>query len=70
MCHSTRAKTKASNAVWVSRSNGQSLTHSNHLGTHLDGEIHLFTAGKDIAAFGDAYNPAHVERINQLTRQF
>jgi len=30
--------------------NGQLLTHSNHLGTHLDGEIHFFTAGKDIAA--------------------
>jgi arylformamidase len=29
--------------------NGQLLTHSNHLGTHLDGEIHFFTAGKDIA---------------------
>ncbi len=29
--------------------NGQVLTHSNHLGTHLDGEIHFFTAGKDIA---------------------
>ena len=30
--------------------NGQLLTHSNHLGTHLDGEIHFFTAGKDIAS--------------------
>lgn len=30
--------------------NGQVLTHSNHLGTHLDGEIHFHTAGKDIAA--------------------
>jgi arylformamidase len=30
--------------------NGQLLTHSNHLGTHLDGEIHFYTAGKDIAA--------------------
>ncbi len=29
--------------------NGQLLTHSNHLGTHLDGEIHFFTPGKDIA---------------------
>jgi arylformamidase len=29
--------------------NGQLLTHSNHLGTHLDGEIHFYTAGKDIA---------------------
>ena len=30
--------------------NGQLLTHSNHLGTHLDGEIHFFTPGKDIAS--------------------
>jgi len=29
--------------------NGQLLTHSNHLGTHIDGEIHFYTAGKDIA---------------------
>lgn len=29
--------------------NGQLLQHSNHLGTHLDGEIHFHTAGKDIA---------------------
>jgi arylformamidase len=29
--------------------NGQLLTHSNHLGTHLDGEIHFHTPGKDIA---------------------
>ena len=30
--------------------NGQLVTHSNHLGTHLDGEIHFHTAGKDIAS--------------------
>src|SRR5512143_3617408 len=30
--------------------NGQIVTHSNHLGTHLDGEIHFFTGGKDIAS--------------------
>jgi kynurenine formamidase len=30
--------------------NGQILTHSNHVGTHLDGEIHFYTPGKDIAA--------------------
>ncbi|MGA9191123.1 MAG: cyclase family protein [Anaerolineales bacterium] len=30
--------------------NGQLLTHSNHLGTHLDGEIHFYTPGKDMAA--------------------
>jgi kynurenine formamidase len=29
--------------------NGQVLTHSNHLGTHLDGEIHFYTPGKDMA---------------------
>jgi kynurenine formamidase len=29
--------------------NGQLLTHSNHIGTHLDGEIHFYTPGKDIA---------------------
>ncbi|NOR88755.1 MAG: cyclase family protein, partial [Anaerolineales bacterium] len=29
--------------------NGQIVTHSNHLGTHLDGEIHFYTPGKDIA---------------------
>ena len=29
--------------------NGQLLTHSNHIGTHLDGEIHFHTPGKDIA---------------------
>ena len=26
------------------------LTHSNHLGTHIDGEIHFYTPGKDIAS--------------------
>lgn len=29
--------------------NGQLLHHSNHLGTHLDGEIHFYTPGKDMA---------------------
>jgi arylformamidase len=35
--------------------NGQVITHSNHLGTHLDGEIHFFTAGKDIAQLNFDY---------------
>lgn len=30
--------------------NGQVVTHSNHLGTHLDGEIHFHTPGRDIAS--------------------
>ena len=29
--------------------NGQILKHSNHVGTHLDGEIHFHTAGKDMS---------------------
>lgn len=29
--------------------NGQLLTHSNHVGTHLDGEIHFYTPGKDMS---------------------
>ena len=29
--------------------NGQLVTHSNHVGTHLDGEIHFYTPGRDIA---------------------
>lgn len=35
--------------------NGQVLTHSNHLGTHLDGEIHFYTPGKDMAALSMDY---------------
>jgi len=35
--------------------NGQILTHSNHVGTHLDGEIHFYTPGKDIASLGLDY---------------
>ena len=30
--------------------NGQVLTHSNHLGTHLDGPRHFDTSGRDIAS--------------------
>jgi len=35
--------------------NGQVLTHSNHLSTHLDGEIHFFGPGKDIASLDFDY---------------
>ncbi len=35
--------------------NGQVITHSNHLGTHLDGEIHFHTPGKDIASLDMEY---------------
>ena len=30
--------------------NGQLLTHSNHVGTHLDGPLHFDTAGRDMAS--------------------
>ena len=30
--------------------NGQVMTTSNHVGTHIDGEIHFYTPGKDIAS--------------------
>ena len=45
-----QGETTASSTIRVSRSNGQLLTHSSHLGTHLDGEIHFFTPGRDIAS--------------------
>jgi arylformamidase len=35
--------------------NGQLVSHSNHLGTHLDGEIHFHTPGKDIASLDFDY---------------
>jgi arylformamidase len=35
--------------------NGMVVTHSNHLGTHLDGEIHFYTPGKDIASLSMDY---------------
>ena len=30
--------------------NGQLLTHSNHVGTHLDGSLHFCTHGRDVAS--------------------
>lgn len=30
--------------------NGQLLTHSNHVGTHLDGPLHFDTSGRDMAS--------------------
>ena len=35
--------------------NAQLVTHSNHIGTHLDGEIHFYTPGKDIASLDFDY---------------
>ena len=44
--------------------NGQVMTHSNHVGTHLDGEIHFYTPGKDMARVFD-YVDIHVDTLNK-----
>ena len=53
--------------------NGQVLTHSNHLGTHLDGEIHFHTPGKDIADLdlnGFLVGPAAVVDLSDATGDY
>lgn len=52
--------------------NGQLLTHSNHLGTHLDGECHFWTAGKDIASLTLDYlvNEAAVVDLSDVTGDY
>jgi len=44
--------------------NGQLLTHSNHLGTHLDGEIHFHTPGKDMASLEMDYLVNHAAVVD------
>ncbi len=53
--------------------NGQLLTHSNHLGTHMDGEIHFYTPGKDIASLelnGFLVGPAAVVDLSNATGDY
>lgn len=52
--------------------NGQILTHSNHLGTHLDGEIHFYTPGKDIAAldFDFLYGPGVIVDLSDVAGDY
>ncbi|MBN1266781.1 MAG: cyclase family protein [Anaerolineales bacterium] len=52
--------------------NGQLLTHSNHLGTHLDGEIHFYTPGKDIASldFDFLYGPGVVVDLSDAVGDY
>jgi arylformamidase len=53
--------------------NGQVLTHSNHLGTHLDGEIHFYTPGKDIASLelnGFLVGPGAVVDLSDATGDY
>jgi arylformamidase len=52
--------------------NGQVLTHSNHVGTHLDGEIHFHTSGKDIASLSLDFliGPAAVADISEMAHDY
>jgi kynurenine formamidase len=52
--------------------NGQVLTHSNHVGTHLDGEIHFYTPGKDIASldFNFLYGPGVIVDLSDIAGDY
>jgi kynurenine formamidase len=52
--------------------NGQIVTHSNHLGTHLDGEIHFHTPGKDIASldFNFLYGPGVIVDLSDAAGDY
>jgi arylformamidase len=52
--------------------NGQIVTHSNHLGTHLDGEIHFYTPGKDIASldFDFLYGPGVIVDLSDAVGDY
>ena len=52
--------------------NGQVLTHSNHVGTHLDGEIHFHTSGKDIASLSLDFliGPAAVADLSDIAHDY
>jgi arylformamidase len=52
--------------------NGQVLTHSNHVGTHLDGEIHFYTPGKDIASldFDFLFGPGVIVDLSDIAGDY
>ena len=52
--------------------NGQVVTHSNHVGTHLDGEIHFYTPGKDIAEldFDYLFHDAAIVDLSDCTEDY
>jgi kynurenine formamidase len=52
--------------------NGQIVTHSNHVGTHLDGEIHFYTPGKDIASldFDFLYGPGVIVDLSDAVGDY
>lgn len=52
--------------------NGQLITTSNHVGTHLDGSLHFCTHGRDIAAIPleDLYGPAAVVDLSDIAEDY
>jgi len=52
--------------------NGQLITTSNHVGTHLDGELHFCTHGRDIASLPleFLYGPAVVVDLSDIAEDY
>ncbi|MEM2896103.1 MAG: cyclase family protein [Candidatus Bathyarchaeia archaeon] len=52
--------------------NGQLITTSNHVGTHLDGPLHFCTHGKDIASIPleELYGPAVVVDLSDIAEDY
>jgi len=52
--------------------NGQLITTSNHVGTHLDGSLHFCTHGRDIASIplDDLYGPAAVVDLSDIAEDY
>lgn len=52
--------------------NGQLITHSNHVGTHLDGSLHFCTHGRDIASIPleELYGDAVVVDISDMAEDY
>lgn len=52
--------------------NGQIITTSNHVGTHLDGPLHFDTKGKDIASIPlhDLYGPGVVVDLSDIAEDY
>jgi kynurenine formamidase len=52
--------------------NGQLITTSNHVGTHLDGSLHFCTHGRDIASvpLDDLIGPAAVVDLSDIAEDY
>lgn len=52
--------------------NGQIITTSNHVGTHMDGELHFVTHGRDIASIPleDLYGTAAVVDLSNIVEDY